>query len=554
MSYTIKQLIEFMERPSKPVTVKLDDPIKDVLNMMIKFNYSQLPVIDVSEQLQGMVTSDSILQSLSNFGWAIDNLKVTNVYIKKNRKFCFNIEDDLLDLLECLRNYNAAIITAHNGSLISIVTSYDVARYFSQKAQDYILVMDFETTIKDYIRNAIPNDDSEAVLAFEVENNITEPMKNKFKEALKNYLKHYDIKLNSDWAEDAFSCIQKKGNTKGFDELTLNEYVVLLRNIIKKWHNGQLFGQDIKIVETSITPFVKKRNDVMHFRGEISQQQREQINHWLQQFQRHQINRVARKETVVTDKNVLEVNIPDEALVTEGSRYAPLALWLQNQSIKNERVTLTFKQIEERIIHSTLPSSARQHPSWWSNDSSYNTQSQWVEVGWRVANIRLNEEIVMFARMKDREKAYIEFFNALLSELSAASDIPWKIPTPDGQGWVHVIYFPEGKKQIPLAYSFTRDGRLRVELYIAIGNKAKNKQIFDKLHNHKNEIENKVGELLTWERMDEKDASRIALYHEGAITDKPEQLIKLRAWAVEAMAQFYNAIAKPVNDAIKMAG
>lgn len=553
MPYTVKQLIEFLKPPS-PVTVKLDIPVKDVLNMMIKFNYSQLPVIDVSEQLQGMVTSDSILQKLRYFKWDVDNMKLTNVYIEKNRKFCFNIEDDLLDILECLRNYSAAIITAHNGSLISIVTSYDIARYLSQEAQDYILVKDFETTIKDYISNAIPGDNSEAVLASEIEN-MTEPMKGKFKEALKNYLKHYpELKLNSDWAEDAFSCIQKKGNTKGFDELTLKEYVVLLNNIIKKWHNGQLFGKDIKNIANLLEPVVDTRNDIMHFRGEISQQQREQINHWLQQFQRHQIKREARKEAVVTDKNVLEVNIPDEMLVTEDSRYAPLALWLQNQPIKNERVTLTFKQIEERIIHSTLPSSARQHPSWWSNDSIYKPQSQWVEAGWRVANIRLNEEIVTFARMKDREKAYIEFFNALLSDLSAASDIPWNMPTPDGQGWIHVYYFPEGKKQIPLAYSFARGERLRVELYIAIGNKAKNKQIFDGLYSLKNEIENKVGELLTWERMDEKDASRIALYHKGSITDKPEQLATLRAWAVSAMTRFYEAIAKPVNDAIKMAG
>lgn len=49
----------------------------------------------------------------------------------------------------------------------------------------------------------------------------------------------------------------------------------------------------------------------------------------------------------------------------------------------------------------------------------------------------------------------------------------------------------------------------RVELYLDCGEKAKNKVFFDQLINHKAEIEAAYGGPLTWQRMDDKNASRI---------------------------------------------
>ena len=50
----------------------------------------------------------------------------------------------------------------------------------------------------------------------------------------------------------------------------------------------------------------------------------------------------------------------------------------------------------------------------------------------------------------------------------------------------------------------------RVELYINIGEKDVNKQVFDKLEAHKSEIEAEMGEM-TWQRMDDKVTSRIRI-------------------------------------------
>ena len=59
--------------------------------------------------------------------------------------------------------------------------------------------------------------------------------------------------------------------------------------------------------------------------------------------------------------------------------------------------------------------------------------------------------------------------------------------------------------------------------------------MFDWLAEQKENIENEFGELLSWERMEERRASRVAIYREGSIEDSEEMLIEIRAWAVQKL-------------------
>jgi hypothetical protein len=93
----------------------------------------------------------------------------------------------------------------------------------------------------------------------------------------------------------------------------------------------------------------------------------------------------------------------------------------------------------------------------------------------------MTEERVTFARIKDREKDYIKFFSALLSDLHASKHFQAKMPSPDGHSWVYALWLPEDRQLLPFAYSFARGKRFRVELYIDIGDQTKNKQIFSTL-------------------------------------------------------------------------
>ena len=69
------------------------------------------------------------------------------------------------------------------------------------------------------------------------------------------------------------------------------------------------------------------------------------------------------------------------------------------------------------------------------------------------------------------------------------------------------------------------------------------KKIFDRLYAQREQIEAQVS-AISWERLDNRRASRIALYHNGQISDE-EPHPELRKWAAETMVKFHDAIEEP---------
>jgi len=77
-----------------------------------------------------------------------------------------------------------------------------------------------------------------------------------------------------------------------------------------------------------------------------------------------------------------------------------------------------------------------------------------------------------------------------------------------------------------------------VELYISTGDQAKNKQYFDELKRLEAQI---AITNISWERLEEKKASRIALYTAGDIQEVMDDGIKrekLLQWGAETMKDF----------------
>ena len=87
-------------------------------------------------------------------------------------------------------------------------------------------------------------------------------------------------------------------------------------------------------------------------------------------------------------------------------------------------------------------------------------------------------------------------------------------------------------------------------MYIDTTDQEKNKRIFDQLYADRDMFEETLGKDINWERLDEKLASRIALYHPGVITDDKGALAHLRVWAVDTIVRFYEVFAEPANQAL----
>ena len=77
------------------------------------------------------------------------------------------------------------------------------------------------------------------------------------------------------------------------------------------------------------------------------------------------------------------------------SKYRPLGDFLSRQ--KSDVVTLTFSQLE-KILGFELPAS-QSNPAWWSNNADNNVMTRvWLDAGFRVRNVRLDERQLTFYR------------------------------------------------------------------------------------------------------------------------------------------------------------
>ena len=146
------------------------------------------------------------------------------------------------------------------------------------------------------------------------------------------------------------------------------------------------------------------------------------------------------------------------------------------------------------------------------------------------------------------EKAfrYQEFFERLLQELRGYGFTNRKDARPR-----HYQNFSSGHPGVVYAASFNHKQRVSVELYLQ-GDREWNKELFDNLYSRESDIAPKFGgNLLDWERLDHRKASRIALRRPGSIDDSTEALDETRSWFVENLQRFKEVFGPHLTDIVR---
>ena len=134
-----------------------------------------------------------------------------------------------------------------------------------------------------------------------------------------------------------------------------------------------------------------------------------------------------------------------------------------------------------------------------------------------------------------RQQAYEVFFAELLDKVKAQYPDLTKARKAYPQSW---FTYPVGRSGFAIAVAFGQGNQFRVELYIDTGDRATNTAAFDALESVREAIEAQAGEPLVWQRLDEKQASRIYCGTDGSIDDNPAHLEELQDWAVDRVAKF----------------
>jgi CBS domain-containing protein len=196
MPYTVQQLFDDRESVLSPIGIERNASVQDALNLMLKKQYSQLPIVDKENRLIGentayMVTNESILRALSNLNVLAQNLKVSDAMVKIRP---YRLDDELSDLLKDLTDTYAVPIIGDKRQLVGVVTSYDTTEYFRKRAQDMMDIERIEKKLKEYISIYFTNETGEVdhnalnmAIADGMPSNKKE-LRGPFQQALQNYL------------------------------------------------------------------------------------------------------------------------------------------------------------------------------------------------------------------------------------------------------------------------------------------------------------------------------------------------------------------------------
>jgi hypothetical protein len=159
---------------------------------------------------------------------------------------------------------------------------------------------------------------------------------------------------------------------------------------------------------------------------------------------------------------------------------------------------------------------------------------------WRTAPVAAPEPDSPDAPDSDRQAAYREFFRALFE---AMKELRPDITSAAGGGGPGYYGFPAGGGDARFHWSFAAGNRFRVEVYIDPGKKSvAPKALFDALHRERSAIDAAIALPMSWERLEDARASRIATYRDGNVFDNPELYHDLREWGIDAMTRLCDVL------------
>ncbi len=142
--------------------------------------------------------------------------------------------------------------------------------------------------------------------------------------------------------------------------------------------------------------------------------------------------------------------------------------------------------------------------------------------------------------LSERHTLRKQWWTDLLEKAKAKTKLHANI-SPSNESWIGT-----GAGKAGLTFNYVvGQYTSRIELYIDRGadKQSENKHIFDKLYQHKEEIEKIFNGELSWEKIEDKRASRIAKYFEsGGYRDEREKWLKIQDELIESMIRFSEAL------------
>lgn len=143
-----------------------------------------------------------------------------------------------------------------------------------------------------------------------------------------------------------------------------------------------------------------------------------------------------------------------------------------------------------------------------------------------------------------RAQAYRAFWTRYLTALHKSAPQTTKVRSAPAANWITANYLRKG---VSLNLTFIGGGLLTTEIYIDLGHRMRNLDVFYGLKDSAEEVESELGQTLLWDELPGKRACRIRLSRPGEIT-KPEDHDELIAWLLNYQIKFKQIFRSRVED------
>jgi len=145
---------------------------------------------------------------------------------------------------------------------------------------------------------------------------------------------------------------------------------------------------------------------------------------------------------------------------------------------------------------------------------------------------RIIKKNILDKTLSENQTSKLEFWTAFNDVMRDRKEFNIRKPSTD-----HWYDFSIGKADCHLvADLLNKKGKVRINMWI-----SDNKERFEIFSEHKEEIENAVGEKLNWERLDGKKACKIFTYIDGLNFNKPEDYHSLSNKIIDKLIVFRKA-------------
>jgi hypothetical protein len=114
----------------------------------------------------------------------------------------------------------------------------------------------------------------------------------------------------------------------------------------------------------------------------------------------------------------------------------------------------------------------------------------------------------------------------------------FRVPKFGYENWVGFAAGPFGFYDV----AFTANGAVRAGVYLDMQERTATKRLFDDLFAERLAVETAVGRILSWERLDDRRASRIVDYREVRDLDSLQNRRALADWAAETVVKLMDAL------------